>query len=196
MPPTGRPGSMPGIAPHGLPGDGPHQRVVASQQRLEEHLRQFFGRQSIAAAASHPGAVGVTFAGLGVLGKVVEGKVGFEEPVFGTPHREVDLEDDLEGFPMRVVLDQCRTERVFERVAIFDRDVRDGLHRVEVLGERHGQARLAEFVDEPGEQIEHRRLGGIADGARAHRPPRRKLHVAHASPTSPRTSSRRWSRTL
>ena len=56
---------------------------------------------------------------------------------------------------MRVVLHHRGAEGVLERLAVLDGDVLHGLHRVEVLGQRHRQPGIAQFGDEAGEEVEH-----------------------------------------
>ena len=65
---------------------------------------------------------------------------------------------------MGVVFHQRRRERVFERAAVLDRNMGDGLHSIEVLGEAHWQTRSAEFNNESREEFEHRRRGHLSGG--------------------------------
>ena len=155
-----------GIAGDRLPGERPHHGVVALLQRVEEHLGHLFGRERLS-----PAAPGTRTSGVGVRGGVVliDLELGLApvEGVLRSAQREVDLEHGLERTPVRVVLHQCRSERVLERVAILDRDVGDGLHRVEVLGETHRQPGGAQFNDEPRQEFEHGGIGGLHGRHRA-----------------------------
>ena len=67
----------------------------------------------------------------------IEGFTVLADGVLLAAQREVHLEDRLERAPVRVVLHERRRERVLERLAVGERDVAHGLHRVEVLGEAH-----------------------------------------------------------
>ena len=92
-----------GVAPHGLAGDGAHQRVVAFHQRAVQQLGQLLGRHRLAAAgALH--AFGALLAHL--LEQVVEiAEVELfavlADGVLLAPQREVDLEHRLERAPVR-----------------------------------------------------------------------------------------------
>src|SRR4029077_3169284 len=72
-----------------------------------------------------------------------------------------------------VVLHQRRRQRVLERRAVLERDVLHRLHRVEVLGQAHGEARLTQLHDEPVQELEHGRARdlGLRGGEVGHRRP-------------------------
>ena len=144
-----------GVAAHRLAGDRAHQRVVAAQERLVEHLGDLLGRHVLAAPAAGARAVALHLLlllelleqlGQGVLVAVADAELRAAE-------REVHLEHRLEGAPVGVVLHQRGGQRVLERLAVLERDVLDRLHGVEVLGEAHRQPGLAELLDEPGQQL-------------------------------------------
>ena len=149
--PDGTPGLHPRVPAHSLPGERPHHRLVGVQQRAVEHLGELLGGQLLHGAA-WPALLLLARLHLAPLVAIAFAVDGELRPA----QREVHLEDGLERAPVRVVLHERGGERVFERVAILDRDVLDGLHRVEVLGERDGQSRRPQLLDEPAEQIEHR----------------------------------------
>ena len=94
---------------------------------------------------------------LGHLAEEILESIGVEREL-GTTQREVHLEYRLERSPMRVVLHERGAEGVLERLAVFERDVLDRLHGVEVLGEAHGEPRIAQLDDEPRQELEHRRV--------------------------------------
>jgi hypothetical protein len=126
-----------GEAGHGLAGHHPHEGLVTLEQRLEQHRRELLGghlvRCSPAALLALP--VGALLAALPVLGL---GPVAAAVLARAEAPGEVDVEGRLEGVPVAGRLDQRRAERVLERLAVLDRDVVDGLGRVEVLGQRDG----------------------------------------------------------
>ena len=66
--------------------------------------------------------------------------------------REVDLEHGLEGAPVGVVLHQRGGQGVLEGLPVLERDVRDRLHGVEVLGQADREPGRAQLADEPAEQ--------------------------------------------
>ena len=99
------------------------------------------------------------------------GFIALGQAVLGTAQREVHLEDGFERPPVGVVLDHGRAQRVLERVPVFDGDVANRLHRIEVLGETHRQASITELDDEPVQQLEHpfgnsMTTGVLANGVR------------------------------
>jgi hypothetical protein len=162
----------------------PHRALITVHQRLHEHLGDLFGCERLHAALASALALHLL---LHLAPELVE--IGFfiavGDLVLGSAEAEVDLEDRLEAAPVGVVLDQRRPECVLERLAVLDRDVLNRLHRVEVLGERHREAGVAQFDDEATEQIEHgaRRAGG----AGAHW----RCGVGHGSVLGERRLSRR-----
>ena len=109
----------------GLAGQLPQQLVVA---RLQRRLQQ---RGQLAR-------------GQGVVG-------GEDRQAQGEPH----VEDGVEGGPVLVALDQGGGQRPPQRLPVVEGDVGHRLHRVEVLGGRHGQARPAQLPDEAGQRVEH-----------------------------------------
>jgi hypothetical protein len=151
-----------GVAAHRLAGDRLEHGLVALGQRPEQHLGQLLGRQRLAAGAPHPPLVALGL-GLHLAHEVLE--VGHRlgrlvgEGVLAAPQREVDLEDRLEHPPVGGVLHQRRRQRVLERVAVADRDVLDGGHRVEVLGQADRQAGRPQLADEPRQQLGERDAG-------------------------------------
>ena len=140
-----------------LTRDRAHHRFVRVQQRAIEHLRELFGAHGLKATAP----VALAHHLFEQLGDLFVGVVGIRDLVMRAAQREVHLEDGLERAPVRVVLHQRRRQRVLERLAVVERDVLHRLHGVEVLGERHRQAGVAQLLDEPGEQVEHRH--GVPD---------------------------------
>ena len=156
MPPTGSAGLHAGEALHGLAGHRPHHRLVAVHQRLHQHVRHLFGRQRLHPAAGRAVALALAHLLLHLAPHLVD--VGSSPSlmlVLGAAQAEVDLEHRLERPPVGVVLHHRGAERVLERLAVLDRDVLHRLHRVEVLGERHRQPRVAQLDDEAVEQVRH-----------------------------------------
>ena len=60
---------------------------------------------------------------------------------------------------MGVVLDQRGAQGVLEGFTILQRDVGDRLHGVEVLGQADREARVAEFGDEPAQEVQQWLVG-------------------------------------
>ena len=119
-----------------LAGHRPHHRLVAAHQRLHQQVSDLLGCQRIEPASGAALAVTLTHLFLHLAEHVVDlGLVTAADLVLGTAEAEVDLEHRLERPPVRVVLDQRGAQRVLEGVPVIDRDVLDGLHRVEVLGQ-------------------------------------------------------------
>jgi hypothetical protein len=173
------------VAGDGLPRQRPHQGVVALEQGPVEHLGELLLGHGVArpalATLARAGPIPVAIA----LAELVELLVVvLVDGVLGAPHREVDLEDRLEGPPVRVVLHQGGAQRVLEGLTVLEGRVGQRLHGVEVLGEADRQAGLTELDDEPGQQVEQgvagqgRVDGGVGHGAQlfeAAGPPRAQL---------------------
>ena len=143
-----------GEALHGLLGERPHHPLVAAHQRLHQEVHHLLGRQRIHRRRRQPLPSPCCLL-LHLAPHLVEIGVAVDQLVLRATEAEVDLEHGLERAPVRVVLHHRGAERVLERLAILDRDVLHRLHRIEVLGERHRDARVAQFGDEPSHQIEH-----------------------------------------
>ena len=167
-----------GVALDRLAGERPQHGLVALEQRPVEHLGQLLGAHLVAAGAPHAleplealeplqalHALELAVA----LGPVAVGVVA--QGVLLAAQREVDLEDGLEGAPVGVGLHQGGAEGVLERLPVLEGDVLDRLHGIEVLGQAHRQARLAELDDEAAQQLEQRRAGGGGGGIGHGRPP-------------------------
>ena len=144
----------PGVSLHRLAGDPTHHLLIAAHQRLVKHLCEFF-RTEILAPTPLLIATSLLIA-LFVLVDLRQLDRFVANAVLVATEREVHLEDGLEGLPVIVVLHQGRSERVLERLSIFERDVLDRLHRVEILGEADRKTGRAELDDEPVEQVEDR----------------------------------------
>src|SRR4029079_6244580 len=145
----------PGEALHGLTRQGTHQRLVAVHQRLHQQVGHLLGRQRVHRPTGRTLALALAHLLLHVAPHLVELVVALDDAVLGTTQAEVHLEHRLEGPPVCVVLHHGRAERVLERLAVLDGDVLHGLHRVEVLGQRHRQTGVAQLGDEAGQQAQH-----------------------------------------
>ena len=95
---------------------------------------------------------------------------------------------------MRIVLHQCRRKSVLKRVTILERNMRDGFHRVEILGETYWQTSSAKFDDETREQLEHWRRRCLSRGHGGQVLPisscaERRASLRHYRPEAPSTPS-------
>ena len=144
-----------GVPGDGLAGQGPHHGVVALHQRLVQQLSisSSGDSESIDAAAPRPSpCCDWSWSSRHSASSSSSPSIAY----CGPRRREVDLEDRLERPPVRVALHQRGRQCVLERLAVLDGDVADGLHGVQVLGQRHRQPRGPQLLDEAVEEVEHR----------------------------------------
>ena len=144
---------------HRLLGQCSHETLIAIHQGFHQHLRDFFRGQAV----HSPGRT-LTFALLLLhlllhlaphLLKFIFG--AFTDFVLGPAHREIHLENSLKRTPVGAVLHHRCSERILERVSIFERNMSNCLHSVKVLRQRNRQTGVAEFLNEARKKIKHER---------------------------------------
>ena len=133
--PAGQPGTPAGHRPepaHHLHGQPGQPLLVAVGERLEQLLPELGER--IGVVPDRPGRSGCLV-------------VGALHP-FPHERREVDVEQRLEGRPLDLLLDQRGGVRVADGAPLVPVQRRQGRDRVQVLGQRDGQARAAQRLEE------------------------------------------------
>ena len=155
MPPTGRPGSMPAKRCTACLASA---RIIAWSPFISADISIWASSSGVSESIDPPWvALPSPWRICSCISRHISSRsvVAVGDLVLGPAQAEVDLEHGLEGPPVGVVLHHRGAEGVLERLTVLDGDVLHRLHRVEVLGERHREPRVAEFGDEAGEQIEH-----------------------------------------